>query len=96
MNVLKPTTALLMLPVETILVASPVPVTRDTLELERGVWVSGVSNAINAIQPIFQILMSVLLQVITVILMLSVSTLLVASPVPVIRDMLEMESHAQV
>ena len=41
MNVLvKVTTAILMLPVATPLVASPVPVTRDILEMERGVGVS--------------------------------------------------------
>ena len=87
-------TAILMLLVPTLLVVSPVPVIKDTLELERGVWVSGASNAINAIKPILQISMSVLLKLITVILMLLVSTLLVASPVPVTRDMLEMESRA--
>ena len=46
-------TAILMLLVPTLLVVSPVPVIRDTLELERGVGVSGASNA-NAIKPIFR------------------------------------------
>ena len=40
--------------------------------------------------------MSVLLMLITVTPMPSVPTLLVASPVPVTRDTLEMESHAWV
>jgi hypothetical protein len=40
--------------------------------------------------------MSVLLVLITVTLMLPVPTLLVASPVPVTRDTLEMESHVRV
>ena len=34
------TTVTLMLPVPTLVVASPVPVTRDTLEMESYVWVS--------------------------------------------------------
>ena len=34
------TTAILMLLVPTLLVASPVPVTRDTLEMESHAWVS--------------------------------------------------------
>ena len=45
---------------------------------------------------IFQILMSVLLMLITATLMLPVPTLLVASPVPVTRDTLEMESHVHI
>ena len=49
--VLKLITALLMLPVPTILVASPVPVTMDTLGMERCAWVSGASDAINPIKP---------------------------------------------
>ena len=95
MNVLlKLTTATLMPPVPTLLVASPVPVTRDTLEMECGVGVSGASDEINTIKPILQILMSVLLELITAILMPLVPTLLVASPVPVTKDTVEMESHA--
>ena len=88
---LAPITVTLMLPVSTPLVASPVPVTRDTLELERDVWVSSADNAINALSPFFQISMSVLLELITAILMLLVPTLLVVSPVPVTRDTLELE-----
>ena len=37
-------TVTLMLPVPTLLVASPVPVTRDTLEMGSHVWVSDLSN----------------------------------------------------
>ena len=80
-----------MLSVPTILVVSPAPVIRDTLEMEYCAGVSGASDAINPIKPILQILMSVLLTLTTAILMLSVPTLLVASPVPVTRDSLEME-----
>ena len=36
-----PITATLMLPVPTLVVASPVPVTRDTLEMESDALVSG-------------------------------------------------------
>jgi hypothetical protein len=49
-----------------------------------------------AIIMFIQILMNVLLVLITVTLMLPVSTLLVASLVPVTRDTLEMGSHAVV
>ena len=58
----------------------------------RGKWCA--SDEINAIKPILQILMNVLLEPTTALLMLPVGTILVASPVPVTRDMLEMESHA--
>ena len=45
-------TVTLMLPVPTLLlVASPVPVTRDTLEMERGAQVSSASNGKYAINP---------------------------------------------
>ena len=37
-------TVTLMLPVPTLLVASPVPVTRDTLEMGSHAWVSDLSN----------------------------------------------------
>ena len=60
----------------------------------RGKWCA--SDEINAIKPILQILMSVLLELITVMLMLLVPMLLVASPVHVTRDTLEVESHVEV
>ena len=50
----------------------------------------------NAIKPILQILMSVLLVLLSAILMLPVPTLLVASPVLVPKDTLEMELHVLV
>ena len=37
-------TVTLMLPVPTLLVASPVPVTRDTLEMGSHAWVSDLLN----------------------------------------------------
>ena len=91
-------TVILMLPVPTLLlVASPVPVTRDTLEMERGAQVSSASNGNMQLIPCtLQILMSVLLMPITVILMLPVPTLLlVASPVPVTWDTLNMRRHLE-
>ena len=44
-------TVTLMLPVPTLLVASSVPVTRDTLEMERGAQVSSASNGKYVINP---------------------------------------------
>jgi hypothetical protein len=86
-----------MLSVPTLLVASPVPVTRDTLEMGSHVWVCGIIQALqyfNAYNS--QILMRVLLVLTTVTLMLLVPTLLVASPVPVTKDTLEVVPHVQV
>jgi hypothetical protein len=91
-------TVTLMLPVPTLLVASPAPVTRDLLEVEPHAQVSCSFFPENAITHYTsQILMSVLPIFTTVMKMLPVPTLLlVASPVPVMRDLLEVEPHAQV
>jgi hypothetical protein len=58
--------------------------------------ISHDTDSCNKYYYFIQILMSVLLVLITVTLMLPVPTLLVASPVPVTRDTLEMESHVWV
>ena len=91
-------TVTLMLSVPTPLVASPVPVTRATVEMDSPVWVSSSSGLghIDSVEILLQILMSVPLVLITVTLMLSVPTPLVASPVPVTRATVEMESLVQV
>ena len=92
-------TVILMLPAPTLLVASPVPVTRDTLEMgshvEASVPISTCVYYFNMNNIVRQILMSVLILLIA-ILMLPVPTLLVASHVPVTRDTLRMGSHVGV
>ena len=49
---LTPLTVTLMLPVTTLLVASPVPVTRDSLEMDRHAQVGGASDVITHISDI--------------------------------------------
>ena len=88
-------TVTLMLSVPTPLVASPVPVTRDTEEMDAIVRVNsspGFMGHIDSVGIRLQILMSVPLVLITVTLMLSVPTPLVASPVPVTWDTEEMDA----
>ena len=87
-----------MLSVQTPLVASPVPVTRATVEMDSPVRVSSSPGLghIDSVEIKFQILMSVPLVLITVTRMLSVPTPLVASPVPVTRATVEMDLIVQV
>ena len=87
-----------MLSVPTPLVASPVPVTRATVEMESTVWVSSSPGLghIDSVEIKFQIFMSVPLVIITVTLMLSVPTPLVASPVPAMMATVEMDLIVQV
>ena len=89
-------TVTLMLAAPTLLVVSPVLVTRATLEMDSTVQVSS-----NSFPPecnvshfaILQILMSVQSVLIAVTLMLPVPTPLVASLVCVTRVTVEMDSH---
>ena len=83
-------TVTLMLTVPTPLVASPVPVTWATVEMDSPVWVSGSFLYELKLILSFQILMSVPLMLITVTLMLTVPTPLVALPVPVTWATVEM------
>ena len=96
--VLPRTTVTLMLHVPTLLGASPVHVTKDTLEMEPFVTVRATdSNSVSSksCTLLYQILMSVLmLPLTTVTLMLCVLTLLGTSPVHVTKDTLEMELSA--
>jgi hypothetical protein len=82
------TTVVTMLPARTLLVASPVTVTRDTpaQEMVSLVQVSYSPHSMHFYVIVLQILMSVLLMLTTVVTMLPARTLLVASPVTVTRD----------
>jgi hypothetical protein len=88
------TTVTLMLPVPTLLVASPVPVTRDTLEMVSHVQVSFTFLLIETLSNVM--FLSVPLVLTTVTLTLPVPTLLVASPAPVTKVTLELMALVQV
>ena len=89
---------IIVIPMQTVLTllgASPVPVTKDTLEMEELVMVSYYTCIDNKSSIEAQMLMSVSL-IIIVIPTLTVPTLLEASPVPVTKATLEMEGLVMV
>ena len=96
--VMRLTTVMSMLTVPTLLVTSPVPATRDTMEMASIVMVSSLQYLCYNTFSLFsqQILMNALKVAITVTPMQYAPTLLVASHVPVTRDTVGMVSSVLV